>query len=142
MTNGYMDMGLLSLHMKEFTELIDFYVQAADCGAQKPSVVPFISVIYKASSSLNPSADEDSMTPPYDPKKILFIGDSYSKDVLGARNVGMKGAWLVRPVVDGADNSISSLYHDKYQAQSHLIDEPKLHSLEPEEVLIFIRQLQ
>ena len=140
MTNGYTDMNLLSEHMKEFTDLIDFYVQAADCGAQKPSIVPFINVLYKASSSLHQHQSHD-MVPPYDPKKILFIGDSYSKDVLGARNVGMKSVWLVRPAQEGEDNSISALYYDKYHTNNQSINEEKLISLEPDEIARYISRL-
>ena len=31
-----------------------------------------------------------------DPQEILFIGDNYSLDVVGAKKVGMKSAWVNR----------------------------------------------
>lgn len=55
------------------------------CGALKPSPVPF-----------NKMALELGL----DPHEILYVGNSYKYDVLGAKNAGMKTAWFSRKKTD------------------------------------------
>jgi FMN phosphatase YigB (HAD superfamily) len=50
-------------------------------GSMKPSPVPFIAIAQR--TGVHPS-------------RILFIGDSFEKDVIGARAVGMTGGLLLR----------------------------------------------
>ena len=48
------------------------------------------------------------------PEEILFVGDNISMDVIGAKNVGMKSAWINRelknmPAVGEPDYELHSL---------------------------------
>lgn len=54
---------------------------ACNVGSMKPSPVPFIAIAQR--TGVHPS-------------RILFIGDSFEKDVIGARAVGMTGGLLLR----------------------------------------------
>jgi len=54
---------------------------AGDVGTLKPSPVPFMAISQRAGVP---------------PSRVLFVGDSYEKDVLGAQAVGMTGALLLR----------------------------------------------
>jgi histidinol phosphatase-like enzyme len=54
---------------------------ACDVGAMKPSPVPFISISQR--TGVHPS-------------RILFIGDSFEKDVIGATACGMTGGLILR----------------------------------------------
>ena len=57
----------------------DVALGTADCGALKPSVLPFKKMA------------EDLGVPK---EKILFVGNSLSLDIVGAKNAGMKTAWF------------------------------------------------
>lgn len=191
MTNGYIDINLLSANTstvgREFMSLIDFFVQAAEVGSQKPSMVPFVACINKVcemeaadvkevelrdghATAPSATARDTSYRGIAQPSRVLFVGDSYSKDVLGARQVGMNGAWLIReseaaketvtsmlhandvPVhSDGngssgniappAASSHSAALHDEYQSRHESIEEVKLHSLQATELAAFIAKL-
>lgn len=79
-TNGSAD---LIEHNSEsdFSTSLSLYLQASDVGCAKPSPVPYL----VSSQLLNVPA-----------ARILFVGDSYDADVLGARAAGVKAALLVR----------------------------------------------
>jgi putative hydrolase of the HAD superfamily len=69
LTNGNADLG----HCEVMSPYITHCLSASDVGALKPSPVPFIAIAQRAGVV---------------PSRVLFIGDSYEKDVLGARNAG------------------------------------------------------
>ena len=56
-------------------------IGACDVGKMKPSPVPFIAISQRTGVP---------------PSRILFVGDSFEKDVMGARAAGMCGALLAR----------------------------------------------
>jgi FMN phosphatase YigB (HAD superfamily) len=156
MSNGYIDFPLLEQHFPEFTSLLDFYLQAADVGAQKPSVVPFIAVTHhsakcrvvppqlshSSSAWTEVGGDLNSVTAHHNTGSILYVGDSYSKDVLGARSVGMKAVWLVRPTLPGTVvGGPSAALHDAYQSKPETINEIKLQSLEPTGFIGYLKLL-
>lgn len=62
---------LSTLHIKD---IVDYAISSEDTGFLKPSKVPFQRIC--ALSGLDPS-------------RCLYCGDSYDKDVLGAKQVGM-----------------------------------------------------
>lgn len=139
MSNGYIDFPLLERHFPEFTNLLDFYMQAADAGAQKPSVVPFLAVIHHSSKcQIKTAAGVSEISRHHHAGNILYVGDSYSKDVLAARSAGMKGVWLVRPSEQGQSTEASMSLHDSYQAKPDAINEVKLRSLDPEELASYL----
>ncbi len=63
-------------------ELCDFMIGSEEAGALKPHPVPFA----KLAEGLELS-----------PEQILYIGNSHKYDVVGAKNAGMKSAWLIAP---------------------------------------------
>ena len=87
---------------------------AGDVGTLKPSPVPFMAI------------SQRSGVPP---GRILFVGDSYEKDVLGAQAVGMTGVLLLRdgaPVPVGASDEVvllRSLHPEELERQvrAHLL---------------------
>lgn len=67
-------------------QALEFSMNAADAGAMKPSLVPFISISLKTGVP---------------PSRILYVGDSYANDVVGAQKAGMRAAFLRRSVSEG-----------------------------------------
>ena len=63
-------------------ELCDVVLGTEDTGALKPSSIPF-----------NVLAEKLELPP----EQILYVGNSHKYDVVGAKNAGMKAAWLVQP---------------------------------------------
>jgi FMN phosphatase YigB (HAD superfamily) len=72
-------LALISSHL--LLLLLLFPTGACDVGAMKPSPVPFISISQR--TGVHPS-------------RILFIGDSFEKDVIGATACGMTGGLILR----------------------------------------------
>ena len=64
-------------------ELCDFILGSEEAGALKPHPVPFKKL-----------ADGMQLAP----EEILYIGNSHKYDVVGAKNAGMKSAWLISPL--------------------------------------------
>ena len=63
-------------------ELCDVILGTEDTGALKPSAIPFNTMAQKLALP---------------PEQILYVGNSHKYDVVGAKNAGMKAAWLVQP---------------------------------------------
>jgi putative hydrolase of the HAD superfamily len=68
--------GELARHRLE--DAFQFVMSSADYGVQKPHPALFLA----AAARLG-----------FQPAEIWFVGDSYKKDVLGARNAGMNAVW-------------------------------------------------
>lgn len=83
LTNGSADLDDCSPNLRS---LLTFSLNARDVGALKPSVVPFIAVAQR------------SGVPPH---RILYVGDSYLHDVVGANKAGMLTALLTREAKEG-----------------------------------------
>jgi len=64
-------------------ELCDVMLWTEDAGALKPSAIPFQKMV----EQLNVPAE-----------KILYVGNNHKYDVIGAKNAGMKTAWIVNPI--------------------------------------------
>lgn len=62
--------------------LCDCILGSEECGALKPSPVPFLDL----ASSLG-----------VEPSRVLYVGNSHASDVVGASGVGMKTACIVHP---------------------------------------------
>jgi len=60
---------------------ISITLSAGDVGAMKPSPTPFLAILQRM----------DCL-----PSRTLYVGDSFEKDVLGAKNAGIKTAYLQR----------------------------------------------
>jgi HAD superfamily hydrolase (TIGR01549 family) len=78
---------------------------AGDVGASKPSPVGFIACAQR-------------MGVP--PSRVLFVGDSYEADVLGAKNAGMISALLVRENFDSM--TASSKFDAEHYCARHSTD--------------------
>lgn len=96
MTNGYIDLEVLKSEAQELLECVSFVMCAAQVGAQKPSPVPFIAIAHHLHVG---------------PSEILYVGDSYSKDVLASRKCGMNAVWLRREL---PDHPFRSMVADSY----------------------------
>lgn len=103
---------------------------ACDVGSMKPSPVPFIAIAQR--TGVHPS-------------RILFIGDSFEKDIIGARAVGMTGGLLLRNnfksqnVPSSEENSevYKEITEKHVSENSHLLNEKDyivFNNLYPEEM--------
>lgn len=77
-------------YCQEFAPYLSLCLGAAEVGAAKPSPVGFLVCAQK--TGLLPS-------------RILFVGDSYDKDVVGSKNCGMHSALLRRESVANPSSS-------------------------------------
>jgi hypothetical protein len=64
---------------------VSLFLTASDVGAAKPSPVPFLACCQKLKVI---------------PSRVLYIGDNYEHDILGAKKVGMKAGFLKRKNID------------------------------------------
>ena len=89
-------------------ELSDVILGTEDTGALKPSSIPFNTMAEK----LGVPAEE-----------ILYVGNSHKYDVVGAKNAGMKAAWLVQPEKGllGIKSKIADLTFWKYSQLRDLL---------------------
>lgn len=102
-------------------QYVSLSLGAGDIGTLKPSPVPFMAISQRTGVP---------------PGRILFVGDSYEKDVLGAQAVGMTGALLLRdgaPVPEGVTEDmvvLRSLQPDEVERQvrAHLLSKGKAKS--------------
>jgi len=65
-----------TLHLED---IVDFSISSEDSGYLKPSKRPFL----KLTKSIN-----------VDPKNCIYFGDSYNKDIVGAKSVNMKTVFI------------------------------------------------
>ena len=90
---------------------LDICLCAADVGAQKPSIVPFMAICQKC--DVNPS-------------RVLYVGDSFLNDVVGSKLAGMAAAYLCRPgIVDSTYSKAKCEYdfNSDFELSSLLLDE-------------------
>jgi FMN phosphatase YigB (HAD superfamily) len=75
---------------RDLERFLSLHVRAADVGAMKPHVVPFIAALQHANSRRQQQQKHIV------PSRVLFVGDNYGHDVVGALNCGMKAVLLTR----------------------------------------------
>eukprot|EP01039_Chlorochromonas_danica_P010967 gene10967-12194_t len=76
---------------------VDLFLTSGDVGASKPSPIGFLACSWKLGMPCH---------------RILYVGDSYEKDIHGAKAVGMKTALLLRDISEDsiADVNKEELY--------------------------------
>ena len=79
LTNGPSDMQWTKLRDLELVDAVDAIVVAGDLGIFKPDPRPFQQLL----EVLDADASDG-----------LFVGDSYEHDIVGARSVGLRTAWV------------------------------------------------
>jgi len=82
LTNGPSDMQWSKLRDLGLVDAVDAVVVAGDLGIFKPDPRPFRQLLEALDAK---------------PEVALFVGDSYEHDIVGARGVGMKTAWITHP---------------------------------------------
>lgn len=118
-TNGNADL----TDCPAFGPYFSLNLAAGDVGAAKPSPIPFIACVQNLRTV---------------PGRVLYIGDSYKNDVLGAKNVGICSAMLLRPDVARLNNIARSLSVDAdLESDKVMFHEADmmLHSLDPQEIM-------
>lgn len=110
LTNGNAD--LKSGERKGISSILDstIILNAAEVGVLKPSPVAFMAICQRGNIP---------------PEKVLYIGDSFQKDTLGARDAGMCSAYLRREGTESAKEDvdlrghlvIDSLYPSEIEAK-------------------------
>ncbi len=81
----------------------DCVISSEDTGYLKPNPEPFLAV----ASSLG-----------FAPERVLYVGNSYEYDILGASGVGMKTAHLTR---EPSDESVADVTFDDYRTLESLL---------------------
>jgi FMN phosphatase YigB (HAD superfamily) len=96
-------------------------LSAAEVGRSKPFALGFLSLIQRLGN--------------IPPSRILFIGDAYEKDVLGAKAMGMETAFLVRNKQEYEKilNDENHVYHPKKYKENHI--DLLLNSLYPDHLI-------
>merc|ERR1712048_1502735 len=72
----------------EISRLLDFAIFARDVGVSKPDARIFRLAISKTAELLQSQCA---------PSECVMVGDSYQKDVLGARALGIRSIWFDNP---------------------------------------------
>jgi len=83
------------LPMLDLSDHLDFNVFARDVHAMKPEPRIFDVAVEKANVARSALHGADASTP-IAPEDVLHVGNSFSKDFVGARNAGMKAVLLDR----------------------------------------------
>jgi FMN phosphatase YigB (HAD superfamily) len=91
---------------------LDIYLHAGEVGASKPSPVPFMAIAQRM--RVNPG-------------RVLYVGDSYHHDVVGAHRAGMATAYLQR------DGVLDGTYAEVFE-QHRVLPDVVLSSLSPSEL--------
>ena len=94
-------------------EMCDVTLWSEDSGAIKPSKLPF----EKLAEELHLPAEE-----------ILYVGNNHKYDILGAKNAGMKTAWIVYPIIQrfGKKSKDADITFNSYnQLKCQLLKEKK-----------------
>jgi FMN phosphatase YigB (HAD superfamily) len=96
-------------------------LSAAEVGRSKPCYLGFLSLIQRLGN--------------IPPSRILFLGDAYEKDVLGAKAMGMKTGFLVRNKQEFEKilNDEDHVYHPKKYKENHI--DCLLNNLYPDHVI-------
>jgi putative hydrolase of the HAD superfamily len=102
LTNGSADLAV----SPELSKVLELSLNAGDVGTMKPAVLPFMAVSQRLGVP---------------PSRILYVGDSYANDVVGAHKAGMATALLVRDAKEGI------IFGD-------VVPDYELQSLKPEEL--------
>ena len=89
-------------------DLCDVVLGTEETGALKPSPIPF-----------NVLAEKLGLPP----EQILYVGNSHKYDVVGAKNAGMKAAWLVQPEkgILGKKSKLADITFWKYSQLRELL---------------------
>jgi len=80
-TNGLKARQLEKVTVCRLDSLVDFVLTSEEVGAKKPDGMIFTAALEKAGVG---------------PERAVFIGDSWSSDILGASAVGIRAVWLNR----------------------------------------------
>lgn len=80
-TNGMYDIQMEKVRICQLEDMLDFLILSDEIGARKPEKAIFEAALLKSESN---------------PEEVVFIGDSWSSDVIGATNCGIKSIWLNR----------------------------------------------
>src|SRR6056297_663784 len=99
------------LKFLKLDDLFDFSLSSEDTGYLKPNPIPF-----------------QQMTREFgiDPEEILYVGNSYKYDVVGAAAAGMRTAWL-KPLFTTQDSSLHTqadiIFSSFNELRSRILDE-------------------
>ncbi len=81
----------------------DCVISSEDTGYLKPNPEPFLAL----ASALGT-----------EPERVLYVGNSYTYDIMGAAKVGMKTAHLTR---ESAEDSVADIVFDDYRTLEHVL---------------------
>lgn len=86
--------------------LSDVILGAEYCAALKPAKKPFL----KLSEQLRVS-----------PKEVLYVGNSYKYDIIGAKNVGMKTAYICSPFLKPFKRKKADIVFSNYKDLANIL---------------------
>jgi beta-phosphoglucomutase-like phosphatase (HAD superfamily) len=78
---------------------LSMHIRAADVGAMKPHMAPFIAAVQLANTQVSGRESSQAVVDGPGgtvPSRMLLVGDNFVSDVIGALNAGFKAVYLCR----------------------------------------------
>ncbi len=137
-TSGPRGSNYLGRYLDSYMKLI---LSATDIGAAKPSPIGFLASYQLLSKFFKDQSLQESTSTGLSISRVLYVGDSYKHDVVGANRVGMKTAYLSRPneisptnAIGGANISTSPSHANQNISANDSLVDLLLHSLDTSHV--------
>jgi YjjG family noncanonical pyrimidine nucleotidase len=103
-TNGFRETQQKKIEKMNLNRFSNLFIISEDIGVMKPHHKVFDTAAKKAET---------------DREKILYVGDSYSSDIVGARNAGWKTAWYTASLARVTNGETADILFDHF---SGLVD--------------------
>jgi YjjG family noncanonical pyrimidine nucleotidase len=98
-TNGFLETQQKKIEMMELARFSDLFIISEEIGVMKPHRKVFDTATENAAKTRD---------------KILYVGDSYSSDIIGGKNAGWKTAWFTGYLNSDPENRSADFHFDKY----------------------------
>lgn len=98
-TNGFLETQHKKIEQMELTRFSNLFIISEEIGVMKPHHKVFDTAAEKAGK-------------PH--KTILYVGDSYTSDIIGGKNAGWKTAWFTALTEDRVENSTADFCFEEY----------------------------
>lgn len=106
-TNGFLETQQLKIESMELSKYTDNFIITEEIGVMKPHPRVFDVATEKAGSKR---------------EQILYVGDSYSSDIMGGRNAGWKTAWFTAFLNEIEQNQTADFMFDQFPMLIHYLN--------------------
>lgn len=98
-TNGFLETQQLKIEKMGLEQYTDLFIITEEIGVMKPHPKVFDVATARAG---------------VDPGQILYVGDSYSSDIIGGKNAGWRTAWFTAFVAEIEDGQTADFQFDQF----------------------------